>query len=104
MGLACNRLWHLDANRLVPGKHYRLDLQKGKSAWAAGDFAARPLFEWVDESALKLRPTFVCFLALLDNYFSETGREEEVTTPLCSIPPCFSSRRARQGPRFGAVN
>lgn len=79
IGLACNRLWHLDNNRLVPGKHYKIDLQKGKNAWANGDFAARPLFEWVDERAIKERPTFGCFLSLLDNYFADTGRSEEVS-------------------------
>ena len=30
VAMACNRLWELDRNRLVPGTHYRLDLQEGK--------------------------------------------------------------------------
>jgi poly(U)-specific endoribonuclease len=98
IGLACNRLWHLDSNRLVPGKHYRLDLQKGKNAWANGDFADRPLFEWVDERALQERPTFGCFLALLDNYFAETGRSEEVTGEESKENEAFLEECLKTGP------
>ena len=33
---ALDRVWHLDANRLVPGVHYTLDLQEGKTTREAG--------------------------------------------------------------------
>lgn len=79
ISLACNRLWILDSQRLVPLQHYRIDLQKGKSSWAKGDSAPGPLFTWVDEKVLKNRETFKLFLALLDNYEAETGVGEQRT-------------------------
>lgn len=79
LSLACDRLWHLDSQRLEPGKHYKIDVQKGKNHWLAGDFAERPLFAWVDQHALQERATYRCFMALLDNYFAETGMSEKVT-------------------------
>ena len=31
LSVACNKLWDLDVNRLVPGKDYEIYLQRGKS-------------------------------------------------------------------------
>lgn len=75
----CEELWEADENRLTPGKDYQIDLQGGTKAYWRGDKAEDPLFSWVRDDVLK-RPTFQRFIALLDNYESETGRTEEVTS------------------------
>jgi hypothetical protein len=76
LSAACDRLWHLDKNRLEPGVHYELNLQHGKTAWQHGDVAADPLFSFVDQSIFE-RPTFHLFFQLLDNY--ERGVREDAT-------------------------
>ena len=77
--LACERLWILD-QRLVPGKDFELDLQRGKnSSWHQGDLAPRPLFKFVKDGALQ-SPVFQTFIQLLDNYEAETGTAEVVTS------------------------
>lgn len=95
LGLALEKVWQLDVNRLEPGTHYTLDLQEGKFSREEGmiilyvielifnhtflgDYAPDPLFSWVEESALE-RPTFKTFINLLDNYEAETGVAEKVT-------------------------
>lgn len=77
----CNELWKLDKNRLQPGKDYVLDLQGETKVYKEGreDHAKDPLFARVNEDKLKKLPTFKAFIALLDNYASETGVAEEVT-------------------------
>lgn len=75
---ACNKLWDLDVNRLVPGKDYEIYLQRGKKVYDLEDTASQPLFTFVDEKAL-LRPTYAAFVALLDNYIAVTGQSEVVT-------------------------
>jgi poly(U)-specific endoribonuclease len=79
LSLACHRLWDLDVNRLVPGRDYIINLQQGKNLHQAGDFAADPLFTFVDEGILRGKPTFRSFVALLDNYVPEQGVSEDVT-------------------------
>lgn len=78
LSVACEKLWELDAHRLVPDVDYILNLQHGKKAYEVEDFASKPLFTFVDEKAL-LRPTYASFVALLDNYSAETGVSEVVT-------------------------
>ncbi|KAJ1475165.1 hypothetical protein T484DRAFT_1910223 [Baffinella frigidus] len=76
--LACERLWILD-DRLIPGKDFELDLQRGKnSSWHQGDLAPRPLFKFVKDGALE-SPAFKTFIQLLDNYEACTGTAEVVT-------------------------
>jgi poly(U)-specific endoribonuclease len=75
---ACNRLWELDAHRLIPDKDYTLNVQDGKFIYEGGDAAPDKLFTSVDEKALA-KPTFAAFIALLDNYIAETGKAEVVT-------------------------
>lgn len=77
ISLACNRLWELDVNRLVPDRDYRINVQRGKRVFDEGDAASDPLFTFVDESALK-RPTYAAFIALLDNYIASLGQSEVV--------------------------
>uniref|UniRef100_A0A7S3P3J0 EndoU domain-containing protein n=1 Tax=Amphora coffeiformis TaxID=265554 RepID=A0A7S3P3J0_9STRA len=75
---AVNQLWALDANRLDPNRDYTINVQEGKKPYWAEDKAEDPLFSYVDQSVLR-RPTYSAFIALLDNYSSETGIEEVVT-------------------------
>lgn len=77
LSLASNKLWELDSHRLVAGRDYVLNLQRGKGAYDKGDAANEPLFSFVDEKALSL-PTFHSFIALLDNYAAATGVSEVV--------------------------
>lgn len=78
LSLACDKLWELDVHRLVPDVDYVLNLQQGKRAYDAGDYAKLPLFTFVDQKALE-RPTYASFIALLDNYSASTGISEVVT-------------------------
>jgi poly(U)-specific endoribonuclease len=75
---AINELWRLDANRLNPSRDYTINVQDGKKPYWKEDKAEEPLFSYVDESVFR-RPTYKAFIALLDNYSSETGIEEVVT-------------------------
>lgn len=74
---AIQQLWDLDANRLIPGEDYEINVQDGKKPYYKEDFAEDPLFTSVDNSALR-RPTYKAFIALLDNYSAEVGEDEEV--------------------------
>ena len=50
----------------------------GTKAYWRDDKAKDPLFTWVKDEALR-RPTYKSFIALLDNYETSTGKQEEVT-------------------------
>mmetsp|Transcript_22199 Transcript_22199/g.37160 ORF Transcript_22199/g.37160 Transcript_22199/m.37160 type:complete len:409 (-) Transcript_22199:1567-2793(-) len=78
LSLACDKLWQLDAHRLVPDVDYVLNLQRGKKSYDRDDVAIEPLFSFVDEAALA-KPTYAAFVALLDNYSAKTGIKEVVT-------------------------
>ncbi|XP_078446271.1 uncharacterized protein LOC144715218 [Wolffia australiana] len=78
---ACNRLWTLDFNGLVPGKDFLINLGQGKMVNQKGDLALESLFSWVKEDVFQ-RPTYSRFCSLLDNYepsqrLSEVVTEEE---------------------------
>ncbi|KAK7386295.1 hypothetical protein VNO78_26430 [Psophocarpus tetragonolobus] len=75
---ACNKLWDLDLNRLVPGKDYEIDCGEGKKAYQKEDMAQGSLFTWVSDDVFR-RPTFSRFLSLLDNYNPHQGYKEVVT-------------------------
>lgn len=75
---ACNKLWELDLNRLVPGKDYEIDCGEGKKPWQEGDMAQNSLFCWVSEDVFR-RPTYARFCDLLDNY-NPNQRSSEVVT------------------------
>ena len=75
---AAQYLWDLDYNRLTPGEDYTINVQQGKKPYWKEDKADDPLFTYVDNNALS-RPTYKAFIALLDNYISETGTREVVT-------------------------
>ncbi|KAB1228241.1 Poly(U)-specific endoribonuclease-B [Morella rubra] len=76
---ACNKLWDLDMNRLVPGKDYEIDCGEGKKVYQKDDMALGSLFSWVNEDVFR-RPTFARFCSLLDNYNPDEGCREVVTS------------------------
>lgn len=78
LGQACNKLWELDYNRLVPGKDYEIDCGEGKKTYQKQDMAEGSLFTWLGEDVLK-KPTISRFCSLLDNYNPHEGYKEQVT-------------------------
>jgi poly(U)-specific endoribonuclease len=75
---ACNKLWELDLNRLVPGRDYQIDCGDGKRVHERADMAEGLLFSWVSEEVSR-KPTFARFCSLLDNYNPNEGYKEVVT-------------------------
>ncbi|XP_078445764.1 uncharacterized protein LOC144714848 [Wolffia australiana] len=78
LSMACNRLWALDLNGLVPGKDFMINLGEGKRVYQKGDAASESLFSWVKEDIFQ-RPTYSRFCSLLDNY-EPSQRTKEVVT------------------------
>lgn len=74
---AASQLWHLDVNRLHPGKDYKLDLQD-RSRGVLHDAAKVHMFSHMSPTVWE-KPTFGTFWRLLDNYVPETGVAEQVT-------------------------
>lgn len=75
---ACNKLWELDSNRLIPGKDYEIDCGEGKKVYQKGDMASESLFRWLNDDIFQ-RPTYGRFCSLLDNYNPNEGYKEVVT-------------------------
>ncbi|KAK1286592.1 hypothetical protein QJS10_CPB20g01336 [Acorus calamus] len=75
---ACNRLWELDQNRLVPEKDYQIDCGEGKKVYQKEDMASGSLFSWLNDDVFR-RPTYARFCSLLDNYNPNQGCKEVVT-------------------------
>nr|XP_043628481.1 poly(U)-specific endoribonuclease-B-like isoform X2 [Erigeron canadensis] len=78
LGQACNKLWELDYNRLVPGKDYEIDCGEGKKTYQKQDMAEGSLFTWLSEDVFR-KPTISRFCSLLDNYNPHEGYKEQVT-------------------------
>jgi len=76
---AIQEMWNLDVNRLTPNVDYTINVQEGKKPYWKGDHAADPLFTSVDRAAFK-RPAYKTFIALLDNYKSQTGEAETMSS------------------------
>ncbi|TVU15018.1 hypothetical protein EJB05_38523 [Eragrostis curvula] len=94
---ACNRLWELDMNRLVPGKHYRIECGDGKKVYQKGDMASDNLFSWLGDDVLR-KPTYSRFCALLDNYNPHQGYKEVVTEQDKHEEVAFIEEIARTAP------
>jgi poly(U)-specific endoribonuclease len=75
---AVQELWKLDANRLNPNADYTVNVQEGKKPYSKEN-AEEPLFSSVSREAFQ-RPTYKAFMALLDNYSSQTGIKETETS------------------------
>ncbi|WCJ20749.1 Uridylate-specific endoribonuclease [Euphorbia peplus] len=94
---ACNKLWELDTNRLVPGKDYDIDCGEGKKVYQKDDMAQGSLFRWVDDDVLR-RPTIARFCSLLDNYNPNEGYKEAVTSEEKQEQSAFIEEISRTAP------
>ncbi|POO03115.1 Endoribonuclease XendoU [Trema orientale] len=94
---ACNKLWELDANRLIPGKDYEIDCGEGKKVFQKEDMAGGSLFNWLNEDIFR-RPTFSRFCSLLDNYNPNAGCKEVVTSEERQEQAAFIEEISRTAP------
>ncbi|KAJ4846820.1 hypothetical protein Tsubulata_004612 [Turnera subulata] len=94
---ACNKLWELDINRLVPGKDYEIDIGEGKKVRDREDMAQGTLFSWVNDDIFR-RPTFSRFCSLLDNYNPDQGSKEVVTSEERQEQAAFIEEISRTAP------
>merc|ERR1712062_25420 len=75
---AANVAWNCDLNAALVGEHFEIDLG-GRTRYNDDDDSAEdPLFSWLNED-LANRPTYKTFMSLMDNYSSETGKQEIIT-------------------------
>ncbi|PON47156.1 Endoribonuclease XendoU [Parasponia andersonii] len=94
---ACNKLWELDTNRLIPGKDYEIDCGEGKKVFQKEDMAGGSLFNWLNEDIFR-RPTFSRFCSLLDNYNPNAGCKEVVTSEERQEQAAFIEEISRTAP------
>ncbi|KAK3225055.1 hypothetical protein Dsin_004917 [Dipteronia sinensis] len=94
---ACNRLWELDLNRLVPGKDYEIDCGEGKKIYQKEDMAQGSLFSWLNEDIFR-KPTYSRFCSLLDNYNPNSGYKEVVTSEEKQEQVAFIEEISRTAP------
>ncbi|KAF8379159.1 hypothetical protein HHK36_028588 [Tetracentron sinense] len=94
---ACNKLWELDSNRLVPGEDYQIDCGEGKKAYQKEDMAQGSLFYRLREDIFK-RPTYSRFCSLLDNYNPNEGSKEVVTSQEKQEQAAFIEEISRTAP------
>ncbi|KAL8112586.1 hypothetical protein AgCh_020056 [Apium graveolens] len=94
---ACNKLWELDSNRLVPGKDYQIDCGEGKKVYQKDDMAEGSLFCALNRDIFK-RPTFARFCSLLDNYNPHVGSKEVVTSQEKQEEVAFIEEISRTAP------
>lgn len=94
---ACDKLWDLDLNRLVPGKDYEIDCGEGKKANQKEDMAQGSLFTWVSDDVFR-KPTYARFLSLLDNYNPHQGYKEVVTSEEKQEQASFIEEISRTAP------
>ncbi|XP_058104143.1 uncharacterized protein LOC131248106 isoform X3 [Magnolia sinica] len=94
---ACEKLWELDSNRLVPGKDYEIDCGEGKKAYQKEDMAQGRLFSWLSEDIFN-RPTYSRFCSLLDNYNPNEGCKEVVTSEEKQEQAAFMEEISRTAP------
>ena len=94
---ACNKLWELDLNRLVPSKDYEIDCGEGKKVYQKEDVAQGALFSYVSDNIFR-RPTFSRFCSLLDNYNPDEGCKEVVTSEERQEQEAFIEEISRTAP------
>ncbi|KAJ3080783.1 hypothetical protein HDU99_007433 [Rhizoclosmatium hyalinum] len=98
LSLAAAKLFALDANRLNPGKDFRLNLQQKTYVSNENDRASDPLFSGLDIAQLKSKPTYARFLALLDNFTAEGGVAETITDARLREEKAFIDEIYKTGP------
>ncbi|XP_050378302.1 uncharacterized protein LOC126795517 [Argentina anserina] len=94
---ACNKIWELDLNRLVPGKDYEIYCGEGKKVYHKGDLAEGNLFSWLSEDVLT-SPTYARFCSLLDNYNPNEGCKEVITSEEKQEQAAFIEEISRTAP------
>ncbi|KAL5551262.1 hypothetical protein UlMin_001438 [Ulmus minor] len=94
---ACNKLWELDTNRLLPGKDYEIDCGEGKKVFHREDMAGGNLFRWLSEDIFR-KPSFSRFCSLLDNYNPNQGSKEVVTSEERQEQAAFIEEISRTAP------
>ncbi|KAI3958276.1 hypothetical protein MKW92_021099 [Papaver armeniacum] len=94
---ACNKLWELDSNRLVPGKDYEIVCGEGKKVYQNDDMAQGSLFDWLSEDVFR-KPTYSRFCSLLDNYNPVVGSKEQVSAQEKQEEAAFIEEISRTGP------
>lgn len=94
---ACNKLWELDSNRLVPGKDYEIVCGEGKKVYQNDDMAQGSLFDWLSEDIFR-KPTYSRFCSLLDNYNPVVGSKEQVSAQEKQEEAAFIEEISRTGP------
>ncbi|KAF5195960.1 Poly(U)-specific endoribonuclease [Thalictrum thalictroides] len=94
---ACEKLWELDSNRLVPGKDYQIDCGEGKKTYQKEDMAQGSLFYWLNEDVFR-KPTYSRFCSLLDNYNPNEGAKEVVTSEERQEEEAFIEEISRTAP------
>lgn len=94
---ACNKLWELDLNRLVPGKDYQIDCGEGKKVYQKEDMAEGCLFSWLSDDVFN-KPTYSRFCSLLDNYNPHQGCKENVTSQEKQEQTAFIEEISRTAP------
>ncbi|OVA06864.1 Endoribonuclease XendoU [Macleaya cordata] len=94
---ACNKLWELDSNRLIPGKDYEIVCGEGKKVYQNEDMAEGSLFNRLSKDIFR-RPTYSRFCSLLDNYNPVVGSKEEVTTQERQEQAAFIEEISRTAP------
>ncbi|KAL5973745.1 hypothetical protein ACLOJK_030401 [Asimina triloba] len=94
---ACDKLWDLDSNRLVPGNDYQIDCGEGKKVYQKEDMARGSLFSCLSDDVFR-RPTFSRFCSLLDNYNPHEGCKEVVTSQERQEQAAFIEEISRTAP------
>lgn len=72
-------MWNADPNWAEPDTDIKVNLQGRVSRNQLGDVSPKTLFSSVNEAKIMKIPTFKAFVALLDNYITEVGKEEVET-------------------------
>lgn len=94
---ACNKLWELDSNRLIPNKDYQIECGEGKKTYQKVDMAQGSLFYSLNEDVFR-RPTYSRFCSLLDNYNPNEGVKEVVTSEEREEQQAFIEEISRTAP------
>ena len=75
---AANVAWNHDFNAALIGQDFEIDLGGRTRYNDEDDSAEDPLFSWLSDD-LRHRETYSTFMKLMDNYSSETGKQETIT-------------------------
>ncbi|KAJ1546457.1 hypothetical protein HK405_007089, partial [Cladochytrium tenue] len=98
LSVALERLWDLDANRLVPTQDFELNLQDRTFVSGTDDKAPEPLFKFVDLDRVRDLPTFRSFLVLLGAYNPIDGVPDNISPQIRAEEHTFVQAAAQTAP------